>query len=200
MVFVAKCLTGFAALCLLVATPAIQPASAADKLGARAVSGFAKNCLVGRTTVDRLAAGFRRSGWRRGSSADKKAIKRVLSLARSAMRNKGRMEVFGHGGGRSRLVAVVSRTSPTFPGVGCYVYAPGAHYASAEAALAARIKAKPTHKRTLKGAARQIEWRGRAARSGHVAVKYVYAVPGGRVARDIGMSGVVLATTITPKK
>ena len=93
--FVAKCLTRFAVLCLLVATPAIQPASAADKLGARAVSGFAKNCLVGRTTVDRLAAGFRRSGWRRGSSADKKAVKRVLSLARSAMKSKGRMEVFG---------------------------------------------------------------------------------------------------------
>ena len=199
MVFVVKWFTRFTALWLLLAVLSIQPASAADKLGARAVSGFAKNCLVGRTTVDRLAANFRRSGWRRANGADKQAIGRILSLAQGAIKSNGRMEVFARGGGQSRLVAVVSRISPTFPGVGCYVYAIGAHYASAEAALTARIKTKPTKKRTVKGTMRQIEWRGRAARSGHISVKYVYAFKGGSVARTLGMSGVVLATTITPK-
>ena len=195
-----KCLTRGCAVSLIVAVVGIQPSFAADNLGGQAVSSFLKNCVVGRTTVDRLAANFRRSGWRRGSGADKKAIRRILSLAKSAIKSKGRLEVFGRGGGRSRLVAVVSRISPTFPGVGCYVYAIGAHYASAEAVLAARIKTKPTKKRTLKGSLRQIEWRGRAAHPGHIAVKYAYADPGGRLARNIGMSGVVLATTITPRK
>ena len=113
---------------------------------------------------------MRAYSWRRATKSDERSIGRILSIARSAIKSSGRMDVFASGSGRNRLVAVVSRLSDSFPGIGCYLYAVGAHHASAERALDVRIKARPTKVRTIKGNLRQREWRTSAAFPGHAAV------------------------------
>ncbi len=179
---------------------ALAPLKAADNLGARAVSGFLDNCIVGQNTFDAAASNFRRSGWRKASASDEATIGRILAIARNALKDAGRMEVYAAGNGTDRLVAVVSMTSPQIEGIGCYVYAVGGDFASAEAALDARIKTTASKKRVVEGAYRQREWRTAPGFHGHVSVKYAYAYPGGQLQTQLGINGVLLATTYYAKR
>ena len=172
------------------------PLKASDNLGAKAVAGFLDNCIVGQNTFDAAASNFKRSGWRKASAADEASIGRILAIARNALKDAGRMEVYAAGKGANRLIAVVSMISPQIKGIGCYVYAVGGDFASAEAALEARIKTTASKKRVVEGAYRQREWRTAPGFHGHVSVKYAYAYPGGQLQAQLGINGVLLATNL----
>lgn len=179
---------------------AVIPIKAAENLGAKAVAGFLDNCIVGQNTFEAATSNFKSAGWRTASASDEASIGRILAIARNAINENGRMEVYAAGNGASLLIAVVSMISPQIEGIGCYVYAVGGDYASAEAALDTRIKTTASKTRVVVGVYRQREWRTAPGFHGHVSVKYAYAYPGGQLEAQLGINGVLLATTYYAKR